>query len=71
MSKKVLYMCDGQDEQCSKNSCFRKGGECFKTTNVEHAINFIEKKDYFTERATKINVPELFSTGTIRVNDLP
>lgn len=69
--KKIFYMCDGKNEICGENkNCFRNGGNCFKTENIEHAINFIDRKGYYAERATKINVPELFSTGTINIRDL-
>ncbi len=37
--QEVLYLCDGNVENCSKTGCYKRGRECRHTTNAAHAIN--------------------------------
>lgn len=37
---KVFYLCDGEKEDCKKRSCYKDGGECKHTSNINHALNF-------------------------------
>lgn len=37
---KVFYLCDGEKEDCKKMTCYKNGGECKHTSNIEHALNF-------------------------------
>ena len=37
---RILYLCDGAVPTCSKTHCYRNGGTCFKTSDIEHAVNF-------------------------------
>lgn len=39
-SQKILYLCDGEDETCSKNLCYKNGGPCRHTHKIVHAVNF-------------------------------
>lgn len=38
--EKIFYLCDGERENCKKTSCYKSGGGCKHTSNVEHALNF-------------------------------
>lgn len=38
--EKVFYLCDGEKEDCKKNTCYKNGGGCKHTSNVKHALNF-------------------------------
>lgn len=40
----VLYLCDGERPDCKKTGCYKTGGECRHTFDVEHARNFSEEK---------------------------
>lgn len=49
MEQKVAFYCDGKYRECCNSpGCYKNGGECNKTFNVEHAIHFqksIETED--------------------------
>lgn len=51
----VFYLCDGDIENCNKKHCYKCGGGCKHTTDINHAINFqkssfrSEKNDFFEE----------------------
>lgn len=36
----VFYLCDGERENCKKRTCYKNGGNCRHTTNINHAMNF-------------------------------
>lgn len=40
MDIKIWYLCDGEKPDCKKNFCYRKGGVCRHTRDIQHAINF-------------------------------
>ena len=39
--RKVMYLCDGEVPECEKTSCYKNGGPCRHTTDVDHAMNFM------------------------------
>lgn len=43
---KTFVLCDGEVEECSREECYRNGGECNHTTNTKHAINPPEKRRF-------------------------
>lgn len=45
----VLYACDGEVENCRKTNCYAEGGGCRKTSDIEHAVNFEKKHNFYTE----------------------
>ena len=47
--KCVLYLCDGDVEACGKTDCYKRGGDCRHTSNINHAINFIHHKSNYME----------------------
>lgn len=50
MEKKIFYLCDGKVEKCSKRTCYKNGGDCKHTSDIEHAKNFQKVfKDSFRE----------------------
>ncbi len=58
---KTQYLCDGKVENCKKDNCYQRGGECRHTSNIEHAINF--KKPYknsgFVEYGVEIRIKRI------------
>lgn len=54
MEKKIFYLCDGEVEKCRRKSgCYKNGGGCMHTSDVEHAKNFEEvRKGGFYENIT-------------------
>lgn len=48
--KKVLYLCDGKIPECAKTSCYKHGGTCRRTTDIEHAVNF---EDFMGDKIAK------------------
>ncbi len=34
----ALYLCDGEAECCTKAGCYKNGGDCMLTTDINHAI---------------------------------
>lgn len=40
MGEGILYLCDGENENCTKKGCYLNGGECKHTKNIRHAKNF-------------------------------
>ena len=51
---KILYLCDGELEKCRmKSGCYKNGGDCMHTSNIEHAKNFKKvHRDAFIENLT-------------------
>ena len=45
-TKKILYICDGDVPECEKTECYKRGGECKLTSDVRHAVNFVDLFDY-------------------------
>lgn len=41
---KVWYLCDGERPECAKRTCFKNGGTCKHTRDIEHAVNFKKEK---------------------------
>ena len=53
---RVLYLCDGMIPECKKSGCYKKGGPCKHTSNINHAVNFENKgHQTFMERCTTSN----------------
>mgnify|MGYP006920202031 CR=1 FL=1 len=54
-----LFLCDGKVEECSKTNCFKQGGPCCHTTNINHAKNFqrelLQGENMYTEKETFAN----------------
>lgn len=48
MEQRVFYLCDGKKEDCKRTNCYKNGGECKHTEDVEHAKNF-SKEEYREE----------------------
>lgn len=44
MKIRDYYLCDGNVEDCNKDECYKFGGECMHTQNIENAINPQEKR---------------------------
>lgn len=44
--RKTFYLCDGNVEDCPKTECYKKGGECRHTVNVQNAKNPIGKRTF-------------------------
>lgn len=40
-----LFLCDGKVEGCLKTNCFKQGGVCYRTTDVQHAVNFQKRSN--------------------------
>ena len=40
---KIFYLCDGKREKCKKTRCYKNGGECRHTTDINHALKFERK----------------------------
>lgn len=47
IEEKILYLCNGEKESCNKRNCYKNGGPCMHTSEIESAINF--KKDKYNE----------------------
>ena len=49
----VLYLCNGQKEDCKKRTCYMNGDKsdhtCFWTRDVRYAKNFERDKDVVAE----------------------
>lgn len=77
----VYYLCDGNVEGCTKESCFKNGGEYRHTRDIKHARNFaeyphkIDGKNAYFERfncSTKFNPdPEEFKIYQVIVRKIP
>ena len=54
MERRIWYLCDGEKPDCKKTFCYKKGGICRHTKDIQHAINFkqnhcgsfMEEQDY-------------------------
>ena len=44
--EKVFYLCDGEKENCKKNTCYKNEGVCRHTTDISHAMNFERVGEY-------------------------
>lgn len=44
MIEKILYLCDGEKKCCESETCYKNGGECRNTRDLEHAENFRREK---------------------------
>lgn len=55
---KIFYLCDGSAPNCPRTNCYKRGGDCYHTDNVDHAKMFyadfaVERdgeEDYYWER---------------------
>lgn len=43
---RTYVLCDGNVEECTKEGCYKNGGECNHTTNIKHALNPPEKRRF-------------------------
>ena len=46
MVERVFYLCDGERENCKKRKCYKNGGDCKRTTDINHAMNFERRGKY-------------------------
>jgi hypothetical protein len=52
----ILYRCNGEKEDCAKKNCYKNGGYCSHTENIEYAENFIRpslRSDHWVEADEK------------------
>lgn len=54
----VFYLCNGEDENCKKNNCYKKGGMCKHTTDIRFAKNFYKPYKPARYREKDEAVPE-------------
>lgn len=47
----VLCLRDGDVPSCRKNECYKHGGECRRTTDVDHAITAEESRRFSPDEA--------------------
>ncbi len=42
MVGEMFYLCDGKDEKCKDRrwNCYKTGGDCYHTCDINHAKNF-------------------------------
>lgn len=40
--KMIFYLCDGKKEDCTKQSCYKKGGPCRHTADERHRRRDVE-----------------------------
>lgn len=43
---RIAYLCTGEDLNCPKTICYKKGGECRHTQNILYAKNFYGTLEY-------------------------
>ena len=43
--ERIFYLCDGQKEDCPRKFCYKNGGICKHTTDINHAMNFKRKEN--------------------------
>lgn len=43
---RIFYLCDGGRENCKKRNCYKNGGDCKHTTDINHAMNFERQGKY-------------------------
>lgn len=48
--QRVAYLCDGEVEGCKKRMCYKSGGNCRHTKDINHAIHYEKKGKSFYER---------------------
>lgn len=44
--RKVFFLCNGQKRDCKKRCCYKNGGDCRHTSDINHALNFERKGRY-------------------------
>lgn len=47
----ILYLCNGEKPDCKKPECYKIGGGCKMTFDIEYARNFV-KETFFGENKT-------------------
>lgn len=68
--EKIFYLCDGYgcDAKCELN------GECKKTSDINHAKNFVKRNDHFAEKEeVQEDTGHINEEGTtgLKLSDLP
>ncbi len=58
---RIFYLCDGERENCKKRTCYKNGGNCRHTTDINHAVNF--------ERRAKTEIGSYFEKEDISRNE--
>ncbi|WP_286471575.1 hypothetical protein [Parabacteroides goldsteinii] len=38
--RRIFYKCNGEKEDCSKTNCYKNGGECRHTQDINYAESF-------------------------------
>ena len=67
--KTIFYLCDGMVQGCSKSNCYRYGGQCYKTSNVQHAIEEHPGNVILKEYGTGVKFHDLIVLGVITPRD--
>lgn len=70
MKQIIAYCCDGEVENCKDSKgCFKNGGQCCHTCQIDHAINFEKVDGSDEERYLEMN-GEMGLNGYITVDVL-
>lgn len=48
--KNILFLCNGEVKGCRNSRCYKHGGDCRHTSNVEYAVNFQKCGQIFQEK---------------------
>lgn len=67
--KTIFYLCDGYVEGCAKSNCYRYGGQCYKTSNVQHAIEDFPRDVILKKDGIRIKLHDLIVLGVITSRD--
>lgn len=76
--EKVFFLCDGNMDGCTKESCFKFGGECRRTSDIRSAIDFCKEiaegqyceKQHGEEKSPPTQQGDCCIDG-LTLNDLP
>ncbi len=59
--EEILYLCDGELEECKKSNCYKNNGSCNHTSDIRHAKNFhkiSETRPVFYEKEAASEGPD-------------
>lgn len=65
---RVFYLCNGEKEDCGKNTCYKNGGDCRHTRDVRYAKNFYDErptKKIYSFREKEKRQPERMEKGRL------
>lgn len=63
---RILYLCNGQKEDCKKRMCHTNGGDCKHTTDVKFAENF-KKRNKSTETYWENETTQYCKMASVKV----